>query len=121
MFGVTLGLKVLREHGHDVTTLHSKNWDVFAAKDAMPIDLVITVCDSAAGEVCPLFIGSPLKVHWGYADPSAGTGSDEEKLAAFRNTYDALTRRIQAFVALLTSVQNASQLQATALAVKVIT
>lgn len=112
-----IGLQVLRENGHDTQTLLSKSWDVFAAKDAAPIDLVITVCDSAAGEVCPLFIGSPLKVHWGYADPSAGFGTDEQKLAAFRETYDALTRRIQAFVALATAAKNANDLQAAALTV----
>ena len=113
-----LGLQVLREHGHTTAALRSKSWDVFSAKDAVPIDLVITVCDSAAGETCPLFVGTPLKVHWGYTDPSAGTGSDDVKLAAFRSTYDALSRRIQAFVELLPNVKKAHELQDLALAVK---
>jgi arsenate reductase (thioredoxin) len=113
-----IGLQVLREHGHDTQTLRSKCWDVFAAKGATPIDLVITVCDSAAGEVCPLFTGAPLKVHWGYADPSAGSGTDEQKRVAFRTTYDALARRIQAFVTLAKNAENANELQTAALAVK---
>jgi arsenate reductase (thioredoxin) len=113
----SIGLQVLREHGHDTESLRSKCWDVFAANGATPIDLVITVCDSAAGEVCPLFTGSPLKVHWGYPDPSAGSGSDEQKLMAFRNTYSALARRIQAFVALAKEAKNANDLQAAALSV----
>jgi arsenate reductase (thioredoxin) len=113
-----LGLQVLREHGHDTQALRSKSWDAFGTKGATPIDLVITVCDSAAGEVCPLFIGAALKVHWGYADPSAGTGSDEQKLEAFRNTYTALARRIQAFLTLAMGARHAADLQAAALAVK---
>ena len=113
-----LGLQVLSKHGHDTRSLHSKSWDGFAAQGAPPIDLVITVCDSAAGEVCPLFMGTPRKVHWGYADPSAGTGNEAEKLAAFHRTYDALARRTLAFMALTRKAQNNADLQAAASAVK---
>jgi arsenate reductase (thioredoxin) len=113
-----LGLTVLREHGHAISELRSKSWDTFASPGATPIDLVITVCDSAAGEVCPLFLGAALKVHWSYADPSAGTGSEMQKLAAFRHTYDALQRRIQAFIVKAKEAQNATQLHAAAKAVE---
>lgn len=113
-----LGLQVLREHGHNTQGLISQSWDHFALPSAPSIDLVITVCDSAAGEVCPLFMGTALKVHWGYADPSAGHGRDEQKLLAFRNTYAALDCRIQAFVAQTQHANTAHDLQAAALAVQ---
>jgi arsenate reductase (thioredoxin) len=115
-----LGLHVLREHGHGVDALRSKSWDAFVTKNSPPIDLLITVCDSAAGETCPLFLGSALKVHWGYADPSAGSGTGADKLAAFRATYAALARRIERFIGLLRSAQvlDAQALQSAAFAVK---
>ena len=68
-----LALQVLHEAGIDTTGCHSKSWDRFAAADAPPLSIVITVCDSAAAETCPVFFGGnghPVKVHWGYPDPS---------------------------------------------------
>jgi protein-tyrosine-phosphatase len=95
-----LGLQVLREAGVSTQGVFSKSWDAFANADAPRMDAIITVCDSAAGEVCPIWPGQPVSAHWGYADPSAGDASDAEKLAAFRSTFQAIERRVLAFLAL---------------------
>lgn len=93
-----LGLQVLRSAGMATDGLRSKSWDEFAATDAPPMDLVITVCDNAAGEACPFWPGHPATAHWGYADPSAGEGSDEHKREAFRQTLHAIHRRLELLV-----------------------
>jgi protein-tyrosine-phosphatase len=73
------------------------------------MDLVITVCDNAAGEVCPYWPGQPATAHWGYADPSAGEGSDAEKLEAFTQTLYQIKRRLEIFTSLpLTSLNKMS-------------
>jgi len=92
-----LALETLRKAGAAIDGLHSKSWDVFAAADAPHMDLVITVCDNAAGEVCPYWPGQPATAHWGYADPSAGDGSDDEKRAAFTQTLHQIRRRLELF------------------------
>jgi arsenate reductase (thioredoxin) len=78
--------------------LYSKSWDEFALPDAPHMDLVITVCDNAAGEVCPYWPGQPATAHWSYADPSAGDGTSTEKLEAFRQTLHAIRRRLELLV-----------------------
>ncbi len=93
-----LGLQVLRDHGFSTEGLRSKNWDEFAGPDAVKMDLIITVCDNAAGEVCPYWPGNPASAHWGYPDPSAGDGSDDEKREAFRQTLHAMRRRLELLV-----------------------
>jgi arsenate reductase (thioredoxin) len=103
-----LGLQVLRDAGIATDGLHSKSWDAFALPNAPQMDLVITVCNNAAGEQCPLFNppqstdsgwpSKPARAHWGYADPSAGDAPDEQKLIAFRHTLHALSRRIELLV-----------------------
>ena len=93
-----IGLQVLREHGFATEGLRSKSWDEFAGADAPKMDLIITVCDNAAGETCPYWPGNPASAHWGYPDPSAGDGSDAEKLEAFRQTLIAMRRRIELLV-----------------------
>jgi arsenate reductase (thioredoxin) len=95
-----LGLQALNEAGVDTVGVSSKSWDAFASKAAPHMDAIITVCDSAAGEVCPIWPGQPVSAHWGYADPSAGDASDAQKLAAFRSTLVAIERRVLAFLAL---------------------
>ncbi len=95
-----LGLQALREAGVSTHGVSSKSWDVFADADAPRMDAIITVCDSAAGEVCPIWPGHPVSAHWGYADPSAGEASEAEKLAAFRSTLQAIERRVLAFLTL---------------------
>jgi len=95
-----LGLQVLQDAGIAIEGLRSKSWDEFAQPQAPHMDLVVTVCDNAAGEVCPYWPGQPATAHWGYADPSAGDGSDAQKLEAFRQTLHALKRRLDLLVSL---------------------
>jgi protein-tyrosine-phosphatase len=90
-------LVLLQELGHPTENLRSKSWDEFAAKDAPPIDFVITVCDNAAGEVCPIWPGRPVKAHWGLPDPAAIDGPGQPK--AFQATYRELHDRIVRFLA----------------------
>jgi arsenate reductase (thioredoxin) len=94
------GLRVLREAGIATEGLRSKSWDEFAAAGAPPMDLVVTVCDNAAGEQCPYWPGHPATAHWGYADPSAIVGTEEEKLEAFRRTLLAIKSRLELLIQL---------------------
>ena len=91
-------LELLAAKGHDVAGLASKSWDVFAGPGAPAMDLVITVCDNAKGEVCPIWPGHPVQAHWGIPDP-AGHGTDGA-LADFEAAYQRLTARIEALLAL---------------------
>ena len=109
-----LGLQVLQGAGMSIEGLHSKSWDEFGGADAPPMDLVITVCDNAAGEVCPHWPGQPATAHWGYPDPSAGEGTETEKLEAFRQTLYALKRRMELLVSLPTEKLEKTMLQGTA-------
>jgi arsenate reductase len=93
-----LGLQVLRAAGIATDGLRSKSWDEFAGADAPQMDLIITVCDNAAGEVCPIWPGHPATAHWGYADPSEAQGTQEQKLEAFRRTLQAIKRRLDLLV-----------------------
>jgi protein-tyrosine-phosphatase len=109
-----LGLQVLQQAGVSTEGLRSKSWDEFAAPGAPQMDLIITVCDNAAGEVCPIWPGHPATAHWGYADPSAGDASDEVKLKAFAQTLIAIQRRLQLLINLPAEKLQAASLQATA-------
>jgi len=91
-------LALLRARGYETAQLRSKSWDEFAAADAPRIDLVITVCDAAAGQACPFFSGAPARLHWSIEDPAAVTGSPAEVRAAFERAYDELEGRIEALV-----------------------
>jgi arsenate reductase len=93
-----LGLKVLQAVGIDTSGLRSKTWDEFAGAGAPQMDLIITVCDNAAGEVCPIWPGHPATAHWGYADPSEVQGTEEQRLEAFRQTLMAIRRRLDLLV-----------------------
>jgi arsenate reductase len=93
-----LGLQVLKSSGIPVDGLRSKSWDEFAKPDAPQMDLIITVCDNAAGEVCPVWPGHPATAHWGYADPSEVQGTDEQRLEAFRQTLVAIKRRLDLLI-----------------------
>jgi arsenate reductase len=93
-----LGLQVLRAAGISTDGLRSKSWDEFAGANAPQMDLIITVCDNAAGEVCPIWPGHPATAHWGYADPSEAQGTQEQKLEAFRRTLQAIKRRLDLLV-----------------------
>ena len=98
----SLALKLLRYHDHTVEHLRSKDWAEFAARDAPTMDLVITVCDNAAGEVCPVWPGHPTTVHWGLADPAAVTGTEAQRQTDFAEVYRELSRRLQILVNLIT-------------------
>lgn len=95
-----LALALLERRGYDTASLRSKSWDEFATPDAPPIRFVLTVCDSAARETCPVWPGAPVTAHWGLPDPAAATGSDADKRAAFESAYEVLEQRIAAFVEL---------------------
>jgi arsenate reductase (thioredoxin) len=92
-----LALDLLQQLNLPTEGLHSKSWDEFAAPGAPALDFVITVCDNAAGEVCPIWPGGPMMAHWGIADPAAVQGSDAVKAAAFRTAFQALENRIKLF------------------------
>jgi arsenate reductase (thioredoxin) len=91
-------LALLRRLNFDVAGFRSKGWDVFAAPEAPKLDFVFTVCDNAAGEVCPAWPGQPMTAHWGVPDPAAVTGSPVEIARAFANAYGAMQNRIGIFV-----------------------
>jgi arsenate reductase len=95
-----LGLETLQAQGISTDGLRSKSWDEFAAPGARPIDIVITVCDNAAAEVCPVWPGHPVSAHWGLPDPAAVEGSEESRRAAFRETVARLRQRIERLLAL---------------------
>lgn len=109
-----LGLQTLEHAGISTVGLRSKTWDEFAAPGAPHMDLIITVCDNAAGEVCPIWPGHPATAHWGYADPSEGDMSEEEKLEAFRQTMQLIRRRLELLVNLPIEKLEGSLLQASA-------
>lgn len=93
-----MALKTLESAGISTDGLRSKSWDEFALANAPHMDLVITVCDNAAGEVCPFWPGQPATAHWGYADPSAIEGTDVQKMEAFRQTLHAIKRRLELLI-----------------------
>lgn len=109
-----LGLQVLQSAGIATDGLRSKSWDEFAQADAPHMDLVITVCDNAAGEICPYWPGQPATAHWGYADPSAVEGTDADRLIAFRNTLYMIQKRLQLLVDLPADKLQKTMLQHTA-------
>lgn len=109
-----MALQALNEQGMDTRDVRSKSWDEFALPDAPRMDLVITVCDAAAGEACPVWPGHPATAHWGYADPSTTQGSEAAKLAAFRDTLALMRRRIEILVAMPDERLHALTLQQTA-------
>lgn len=107
-------VRALQEAGVAVDGLRSKSWDEFAAPGAPAMDLVITVCDSAAGEQCPYWPGQPATAHWGYPDPSETQGSEAEKLEAFRRTLQALRGRLEKLLAMQPAQLDRAALQAAA-------
>jgi arsenate reductase (thioredoxin) len=93
-------LELLRSLGLPTAGLRSKSWSEFALPDAPEMDFVFTVCDQAAGEVCPIWPGNPITAHWGIPDPVAVEGSEAVRRAAFRDAYRRLDARIKLFLAL---------------------
>lgn len=92
-------LEWLQANGHSTEGLRSKSWDEFAAPGAPEFDFIFTVCDNAAGEACPVWLGHPATAHWGIPDPAHVEG-DEARRTAFKRAAEQLARRIQLFMAL---------------------
>lgn len=105
-------LRLLTTKGIDPAPFRSKSWNAFTGPDAPPIDLAITVCGNAAGEACPVFMGAPLKAHWGLPDPADVTGGEAAEDAAFAQTWDWLEMRVRAFLALPFETMNRQDLSA---------
>ena len=109
-------LEALQGAGVDTSTCRSKSWDEFSTAGAPPLSIVITVCDSAAAEICPVFFGGtgsqPVKVHWGYPDPSNADAGDDGKRRAFELTRQAIGYRVQQLLALPLQTMDRAALQA---------
>jgi protein-tyrosine-phosphatase len=93
-------LELLEKYRFPTSDLRSKQWDGFLQSDSPRLDFVITVCDKAAGEICPVWPGQPMTAHWGIQDPAAVEGSDEVKRRAFHDAMNQLQRRISVFISL---------------------
>ncbi|HET8731534.1 MAG TPA: arsenate reductase ArsC [Moraxellaceae bacterium] len=93
-------IEILQNIGYDTSALRSKSWDEFAAADAPAMDFIITVCDNAAGEVCPVWPGHPATAHWGFEDPAAVQGTDDAKREAFHQIFHQIRNRVQLLLAL---------------------
>ncbi|WP_116519722.1 arsenate reductase ArsC [Achromobacter insuavis] len=107
-----LALATLASYSLPVDGYRSKSWDEFAAPDAPRMDFIITVCDNAAGEVCPFWPGHPLTAHWGVPDPASHAGSEAERAKAFHDAARMLKRRIELFLSLPHDKLDALSLQA---------
>ena len=104
-------LRLLNQLDFDTRAFRSKSWDEFAGADAPELDFIITVCDNAAGESCPVWAGKPVTAHWGLPDPAAINGSEAEVAAAFADTYRMVTNRIELFLSLPLESIDAMSLQ----------
>jgi arsenate reductase (thioredoxin) len=102
-------LRTLAAHAIPMPAARSKSWDEFALPDAPKMDLIVTVCDSAANEACPIWPGAPLKAHWGLPDPAAAQG-DAALTAAFDSAYALIHRRVAAFVAIDFDAHSAAEI-----------
>ncbi len=104
-------IRLLEQQGYPIADLRSKSWTEFEKPDAAQMDFIFTVCDNAASETCPIWLGHPISAHWGLADPAAVTGSDAEKEQAFATTWQMLHDRITAFIRLPFEALDADGLQ----------
>ena len=93
-------LELLKRFNFDTSKLYSKSWDVFAGAEAPDLDFVFTVCDNAAGEVCPIWPGQPMTAHWGFPDPAAFEGTPAETGAFYAEVFGQIQRRLEIFVSL---------------------
>jgi arsenate reductase len=95
-----LTIELLEKNRLPVSKLRSKSWDEFSAPDAPRMDFVFTVCDNAAGEVCPVWPGQPMSAHWGFEDPAAFKGAEEQRRARFETVFRQITTRLRILVSL---------------------
>jgi len=107
----SMTIQILRQTGYTVDGLRSKGWDEFALPNAPEMNFVITVCDSAAGEMCPVWPGQPMTAHWGFEDPSQAKGTEEERSRVFHRIFQQITARIQLFLSLPMEKLDALSLQ----------
>ncbi len=104
-------IQILRQTGYAVDGLRSKGWGEFALPNAPEMNFVITVCDSAAGEMCPVWPGQPVTAHWGFEDPSQAIGTEDERHCVFQRVFQQITARIQLFLSLPMEQLDAISLQ----------
>ena len=95
-------IKLLESKGYDVSDYRSKSWDEFARNDAPKMDVVITVCDNAANETCPVWPGAPTVLHWPFIDPAAADGNDEDIAAVFHTVYEQIHDKATTYLATTT-------------------
>jgi arsenate reductase len=107
-----MAVELLQRMNLPVENLRSKSWDEFAAPGAPALDFIFTVCDNAAGEVCPVWPGKPMTAHWGIADPAAAQGTETEKAFEFRKALKELETRIKLFTSLPIGLLDGMALQA---------
>lgn len=107
-----VGIELLKSLGYETSAFRSKSWNEFSGAGAPAMDIVITVCDSAAGEACPLWPGVPVVAHWGIPDPADAGETQAERLEAFKVAYRRLEARIQALVALPIETMSVAELKA---------
>ena len=93
-------IEQVKQTGYPTENLRSKSWDEFAQPGAPKMDFIITVCDNAAGEVCPIWPGQPISAHWGFEDPAAAQGSNEDKRRVFDKVYRQIMSRVHVFLSL---------------------
>ena len=105
-----LALETLSRLGYETERLRSKSWDEFAVSDSPKLDLIVTVCDNAAGEACPIWPGKPMTAHWGVADPASFEGSASETSAFFEKIHDQLVAKIRTLVRLDPASMSAQEL-----------
>lgn len=96
-----MSLELLQSKGYPTDAARSKSWDEFAGPDAPHMDIIVTVCDNAAGEVCPVWPGHPVQIHWGFPDPAAASGSADEQRACFEDVFDSIRRRLESALPIL--------------------
>ena len=108
-----MALDLLKRMNLPCENLRSKSWDEFAAPGSLELDFIFTVCDNAAGEVCPMWPGKPMTAHWGIADPAAVQGTEADRAFAFRKAFKELETRIKLFTALPIASLDRMKLQET--------
>ncbi len=104
-------IEMIQDMGYDTSKLRSKNWDEFALPDAPKMEFIITLCDIAAGEICPVWPGNPATAHWGFPDPAQLSGTDDDKRRAIRDVMIGLNKRIDMLSALPIEKLDALSLQ----------